>query len=163
MTPKSVTRTVSWPARQMFDLVADIESYPEFLPWCVGARIENRRPDGEREVLDSELVLSFKAFRESYRSRVILDPDNLTIDVSNLEGFFRKLDSQWRFVPDGDGCEVRFFIDFEFRSFLLRKTVGIAFNMAMQRVIHAFEERARSLHVQDKRSVAENGRPEAFS
>ncbi len=163
MTPKIVTRTVSWPARKMFDLVADIESYPEFLPWCVGARIENRRPDGEKEILDTELVLSFKAFRESYRSRVILDPDNLTIDVSNLEGLFRKLDSQWRFVPEGDGCEVRFFIDFEFRSFLLRKTVGIAFNMAMQRVIHAFEERARSLHDQDKCSAAEIGRPEGFS
>ncbi len=163
MTPQSVNRTVSWPAREMFDLVADIESYPEFLPWCVGARIENRRQDGEREVLDAELVLSFKAFRESYRSRVILDPDNFTINVSNLEGFFRKLDSQWRFVPDGDGCEVRFFIEFEFKSFLLRKTVGIAFNMAMQRVIYAFEERARTLQVQNKRSVAENGRPEAIS
>lgn len=163
MAPQSVTRTVSWPARDMFDLVADIESYPEFLPWCVGARIENRRPDGEREFLDAELVLSFKAFRESYRSRVILDPANLTIDVSNLEGFFRKLDSQWRFVPDGDGCEVRFFIDFEFKSFLLRKTVGIAFNMAMQRVIYAFEERARSLHDQDRCPAAENGRPEGSS
>ena len=141
----------------MFNLVADIESYPEFLPWCVGARIENRRPDGEKEILDAELVLSFKAFRESYRSRVILDPDNLSIDVSNLEGFFRKLDSQWRFVPDGDRCEVRFFIDFEFKSLLLRKTVGIAFNMAMQRVIYAFEERARSLY--DEGSEAGNGRP----
>ena len=161
MTPQSVTRTVSWPARAMFDLVADIESYPEFLPWCVGARIENLRRDGEREILDAELVLSFKAFRESYRSRVILDPDNLTIDVSNLEGFFRKLDSHWRFVPDGDGCEVRFFIDFEFKSFLLRKTVGFAFNMAMQRVIYAFEERARSLH--DQVSTAGNGRPEVSS
>lgn len=157
MPPQSVTRTVSWPARAMFNLVADIESYPEFLPWCVGARIENRRPDGEKEILDAELVLSFKAFRESYRSRVILDPDNLSIDVSNLEGFFRKLDSQWRFVPDGDRCEVRFFIDFEFKSLLLRKTVGIAFNMAMQRVIYAFEERARSLY--DEGSEAGNGRP----
>ncbi len=163
MTPQNVTRTVSWPARDMFDLVADIESYPEFLPWCVGARIENRRTDGKREILDAELVLSFKAFRESYRSRVILDPDNLTIDVSNLEGFFRKLETQWRFVPDGDGCEVRFFIEFEFKSFLLRKTVGIAFNMAMQRVIYAFEERARSLHDQDECPATENGKPEGFS
>lgn len=152
MTPQRITRSVSWSAQEMFDLVADIESYPEFLPWCSGARVENRWSDGEKEFLDAELVLSFKAFRESYRSRVVLDRDVLSIDVSNLEGFFKRLDSQWHFVPEGDGCEVRFFIDFEFKSFLLRKVVGIAFNMAMQQIILAFEGRAKSLHDQDSKA-----------
>ncbi len=159
MTPQRITRSVSWSAQEMFDLVADIESYPEFLPWCSGARIENRWSDEAKEYLEAELVLSFKAFRESYRSRVVLDPDVLSIDVSNLEGFFKRLDSQWHFVPKGDGCEVRFFIDFEFKSILLRKVVGVAFKMAMQRIIFAFEERAKSLHDQD--ADAENVRPAA--
>lgn len=154
MTVQHITRKVAWPARQMFDLVADIESYPEFLPWCSAARVENRRTEGQCEVLDAELVLSFKAFRESYRSRVVIDPDKLTIDVSNLDGFFKSLESQWTFVPADGGCEVRFFIAFEFKSYLLGKVVGVAFDMAMKRIIHSFEERARFLHQNEGRITA---------
>ena len=134
-------------AAQMYALVADVGSYPDFLPWCSAARIRARWPDGAREVIEADLVISFKVFREKFGSRVTLDPDNWRIDVEYLDGPFRYLNNHWHFhgLEDG-GCEVDFFVDFEFKSAVLQAVIGVVFNEAMQRIVRAFEERARKLY-----------------
>ena len=132
----------------MYDLVADVESYPQFLPWNSAARIRSRsqRPDGA-EVIEADLVISFKVFRERFGSRVTLFPAEKRIDTDYLDGPFSHLHSGWTFadLPQG-GCEVRFFVDFEFRNAILRKVIGVVFGEAMSRIVRAFEDRARALY-----------------
>ena len=131
---------------QMFDLIADIESYPQFLPWCAAARIRDRRSEGAVEVLDADLVISFKVFRERFGSRVRLNPETKTIDVAYLDGPFRYLENTWSFQPAEGGCEVSFFVDFEFKNAILQGIIGVVFYEAMQRIVRAFEARARKLY-----------------
>ncbi len=126
----------------MYDLVADVERYPEFLPWCLAARI--RRRCGNTLVAD--LVIGFRGLRERYTSRVTLDRPRLRIDVSYEEGPFRYLDNHWVFENTGYGCVIDFFIDFEFRSRLLQSLMGLLFDKAVQRMVTAFEDRARDLY-----------------
>ena len=135
-------------ASEMYALIADIEAYPQFLPWCQATRIRRRerREDGA-EVIEADLVISFKVFRERFGSRVVLRPDQKRIDVAYLDGPFRYLDNHWRFTEIEPGsCEVDFFVDFEFKSYLLQKVVGVVFGEAMQRIVRAFEERAQALY-----------------
>ncbi|MAS44662.1 MAG: ubiquinone-binding protein [Rhodobacteraceae bacterium] len=141
-------RTMPYSADQMYALIADVPSYPEFLPWCSAARIRARtpQPDGS-EVLDADLVISFKVFREKFGSRVTLIPQERRIDVAYLDGPFRYLNNHWKFDPREDGgCDVDFFVDFEFRSIVLQKLIGVVFNEAMQRIVRAFETRAEALY-----------------
>ncbi|SDW38983.1 coenzyme Q-binding protein COQ10 [Albimonas donghaensis] len=141
-------RTMPYSADQMYALIADVPSYPEFLPWCSAARIRARtpQPDGS-EVLDADLVISFKVFREKFGSRVTLFPQERRIDVAYLDGPFRYLNNHWKFDPREDGgCDVDFFVDFEFRSIVLQKLIGVVFNEAMQRIVRAFETRADALY-----------------
>lgn len=142
------TRVLPHSAQQMYDLVADVESYPKFLPWNTAARIRSRslRPDGS-EVIEADLVISFKVFRERFGSRVTLFPDEKRIDTQYLDGPFSHLNSGWQFtdLPQG-GCEVKFFVDFEFRNAILRKVIGVVFSEAMHRIVRAFEDRARALY-----------------
>ena len=136
-------------AEQMFDLIADVASYPKFLPWCVAARITNKAPtpDGQGEVIDADLVISFKLFREKFASRVTLNPEAQHIDVEYLDGPFKYLNNHWQFHQLEDGtCEVDFFVDFEFKSPLLQALIGVVFNEAMQRIVRAFEQRALELY-----------------
>ena len=142
-------RTVPYTPEQMFDLIADIGKYPEFLPWCSAARIRGTRdlPDGTGEVVDADLVISFKLFRERFGSRVTLRPEARVIDVEYLDGPFRYLNNHWEFHPqEGGGCEIDFFVDFEFRSRALQAVIGVVFNEAMQRIVRAFERRAAELY-----------------
>ncbi len=141
-------RIMPYSAEQMFGLIADIERYPEFLPWCAAARVRSRTPlpDGAGEVVDAELVISFKVFRERFGSRVTLRPDARQIDVEYLDGPFKYLRNHWKFDPRGESCEVDFFVDFEFRSAILQKLIGLVFNEAMQRIVRAFERRADALY-----------------
>ncbi|GMG83545.1 type II toxin-antitoxin system RatA family toxin [Paralimibaculum aggregatum] len=135
-------------ADQMFDLIADIGKYPDFLPWCSGARIRSRktRADGA-EVIEADLVISFKVYRERFTSRVVLKRSERVIDVAYLDGPFRYLDNHWTFEPEGpDACTVDFFVDFEFRSRTLQAVIGAVFNTAMQRIVSAFERRAEALY-----------------
>jgi len=135
-------------AAEMYALIADVGSYPQFLPWCSGARIRARKPqpDGS-EVLEADLVISFKVFRERFGSRVTLRPGDNQIDVAYLDGPFRYLNNHWRFKPvDDAACEVDFFVDFEFRSKVLQTVIGVVFNEAMRRIVRAFEERAEELY-----------------
>lgn len=143
-------RVVPYSAAQMYDLIADIGAYPEFLPWCAAARVRSRRPSDAGEIVDADLVISFKLFRERFGSRVTLRPEAGEIDVSYLDGPFRYLNNHWRFVPlPGGGCEVDFFVDFEFRSRTLQAIIGVVFNEAMQRIVRAFEARAEALYGPD--------------
>lgn len=128
--------------RQIYDLVADIGRYPEFLPWCVGARILSRT---ESQVT-ADLLIGFRMFRERFRSRVDLDGEALKIDVAYVEGPMRYLENHWHFQPHDSGCQVDFHVDFEFRSLLLRKAIEPLFHEAVRRMVAAFEKRADELY-----------------
>ena len=146
MTTHSETRTLPYTAQQMYDLVADVEDYPEFLPWCAAARIRSVTPEGEAKVMLADLVISFKVFRERFGSRVTLFPNDMRIDTEYLDGPFRYLKSNWQFADVEGGCEVSFFVDFEFRNAMLQRIIGLVFNEAMQRIVRAFERRAAQLY-----------------
>lgn len=135
---------------QLFDLVADVERYPEFLPWCVASRIRKR--DGD--VFFADLVIGFKMIRERYTSKVKLDHEGMRIDVTYTEGPFHHLNNHWVFLaaPDG-GTTIDFFVDFEFRSKLLQKVIGALFNEAVRLMVSSFEKRARQLYGADGRAV----------
>lgn len=138
-------------ARQMYDLVADVMRYPEFIPWIAAARIRSVVPhaDGTQR-MEADLVVSFKVFREKFGSRVLLDEPGLRLEIEYLDGPFKHMRSSWSFVDvpteAGGGCEVRFFVDFEFRNAVLQKVIGVVFHEAMQRIVRAFEMRARELY-----------------
>lgn len=148
MPRHSETRTLPYSARQIYDLVADVERYPEFLPWTAAARVRARRPQRDgTEVVEADLVISFKVFRERFGSRVILDPGAMVIDTTYLDGPFRHMHSRWGFRDIAqDRCEVSFFVDFEFRNAILQKVIGVVFDEAMRRVVRAFEARAAALY-----------------
>ncbi len=136
-------------AKQMYDLISDVASYPEFLPWCAATRVGKVTPleDGSGMVMDSDMVISFKLFREKFGSRVTLYPDIHKIDVEYLDGPFRHLDNHWHAIDlEEGGCEVDFYVDFEFKSAILQSVIGIVFNEAMQRIVRAFEDRAAEIY-----------------
>lgn len=146
MPSHSETRFMPYSPRQMYDLVADVGRYPEFLPWCAAARIRSRTRQGESEVMEAELVISFKVFRERFGSRVVLWPDDMAIDTEYLDGPFKHMKSNWTFAPAEGGCSVSFHVDFEFKNAILRRIIGVVFNEAMQRIVRAFERRAAELY-----------------
>ncbi|WP_160000609.1 type II toxin-antitoxin system RatA family toxin [Roseomonas sp. 18066] len=134
-------RILRYTPEQMFALVADVRRYPEFLPWCVGARVITQT---ETE-LTADLTIGFKMFRETFRSRVILDRPH-EVRVSYENGPFRYLNNTWKFIPLDGGTEVDFFVDFEFRSALLQAVIGMVFNEAVRMMVRAFERRAMMLY-----------------
>jgi coenzyme Q-binding protein COQ10 len=147
MPKHAETRILPYTAAQMYDLVADVASYPEFLPWCAAARIRSlNAKDGRTEML-ADLVISFKVFRERFGSRVNLDPSEKHIATEYLDGPFRHMQSEWRFSDTDDGgCKVDFKTDFEFKNRILEKVIGVVFHEAMQRIVLAFEKRAGVLY-----------------
>ena len=151
MPTHSETKRLPYTAQQMYDLVADVASYPKFLPWNSAARIRSRTPiaggtQGTGEVMEADLVISFKVFRERFGSRVTLWPEVEKIDTEYLDGPFRHMRSNWAFRDIPGGCEVDFHVDFEFRNAILQGIIGVVFNDAMQRVVRAFERRAAELY-----------------
>ena len=143
-------KVLPYTADQMYALVADVAEYPKFLPWTAAARIRTRTPitgvNGAGEVMEADLVISFKVFRERFGSRVTLWPQVRRIDTEYLDGPFRHMKSTWAFRDVAGGCEVEFFVDFEFKNAILQGIIGMVFNDAMQRVVRAFERRAAELH-----------------
>lgn len=127
----------------MFDLVADVPRYPEFLPWCTAAR--RRRQEGPNIEID-ELAIGFGPLHEKFVSRVTLDPEALTIRTEGTEGPFRALTSHWTFRPHAQGTEVEFALEFEFRSLLLQHTMRMLFAEAVKRMVSAFQARAERLY-----------------
>ncbi|TCL09317.1 coenzyme Q-binding protein COQ10 [Shimia isoporae] len=146
MPTHSETRTLPYTAQQMYDLVADVAAYPQFLPWCAAARIRSRTPSGTSEEMLADLVISFKVFRERFGSRVVLHPETKHIDTEYLDGPFKYMKSTWDFADVENGVEVKFFVDFEFKNIILQKAIGLVFFEAMNRIVAAFEARAKALH-----------------
>lgn len=140
-------RKMPYTADQMYDLVADVLRYPEFIPWIAAARIRSvtPHPDGT-QLMEADLVVSFKVFREKFGSRVVLDEANRKIAIEYLDGPFKYMRSSWEFADVTGGCEVDFSVDFEFRNIVLQKMIGVVFNEAMERIVVAFEKRAASLY-----------------
>lgn len=140
-------KSLPWTAAQMYALVADVPSYPKFLPWNAAARIRSRRPIPGGEVMEADLVISFKVFRERFGSRVTLYPERHRIETEYIDGPFKFMRSTWSFRDqEGGGCQVEFFVDFEFRNAILQGIIGVVFNDAMQRIVRAFERRAAALY-----------------
>ncbi len=131
----------------MYGLVADVASYPKFLPWTAAARVRSvtPQPDGS-EVMEADLVISFKVFRERFASRVVLWPDQKRIETEYLDGPFKYLKSNWQFHDIEGGCEVAFDVDFAFKNRLLQSAADLFFFEAMKRIVRAFEERADALY-----------------
>ena len=145
------TRDLPYGAAQIHDLVADVARYPEFLPWTAAARIRSRTPCDGGEVMEADLVISFKVFRERFGSRVTLLPggDDTPgrILTEYIDGPFRHLKSTWTFADrPGGGSTVTFDVDFEFRNAILAAVIGLVFHEAMTRVVRAFEARAKALY-----------------
>lgn len=146
MTTHSETRELPYSPDQMYQLVADVARYPEFLPWCAAARVRGIRPEADHREMTADLVISFKVFRETFVSRVRLFDEEQRIETEYLDGPFKKMVSQWRFEETAAGCKVHFFVDFEFRNFVLQKAAGLFFHEAMQRIVRAFDARAHQLY-----------------
>jgi coenzyme Q-binding protein COQ10 len=141
------TRRVPHTPERMFDLVADVERYPEFLPLCTGLRVRKRQPVSEGvETLVAEMSVGYKAISETFTTKVTLDRPKLDIHVSYVDGPFKYLENHWGFRPDGDGCRVEFAIDYEFRSMALGLLMGAMFDRAFRRFTEAFEARADRLY-----------------
>lgn len=140
-------RKLPYSAERMYALVADVESYPDFLPWCSAARIRSRTDQGACEVMEADLVISFRVFRERFGSRVTLWRDGSRIDTEYIDGPFKFLKSRWLFEPAEDGgCIVDFHVDFEFKNRVLQGVIGMVFDEAMGRIVRAFETRAHDLY-----------------
>lgn len=142
MPSHSESRIVPYSADRMYEIVADVEMYPQFLPWCTRLRIVDRERD---TVLRADMEVGFGGIKERYTSRVVLDPESRTIDVAQIDGPFRKLENHWRFTPLGDSCRVDFSIEFEFRNWLLNAVASAAFERVLVKMTDAFEARAKAL------------------
>ena len=139
-------RRVPFTAEQMFDVVADVERYPEFLPLCEGLNVLDRKADGGVTQLTATMVVGYSSITERFTTRVRLEPAAGLIRVANLDGPFSRLTNEWRFVPAEGGCDVHFSIDYAFRSTMLSLLVGAAFDRAVRSYTEAFETRARALY-----------------
>lgn len=141
-------RRVPFTPGQMFDLVADVERYPEFLPLCEGLTLRSREEQDGRTVLVASMIAGYKAIREAFTTRVTLLPGQNKVLVEYLDGPFRHLENRWVFKAVPGGCDVDFFIDYEFRNPMLGLLVGALFDKAFRRFTEAFEARARAVYGQ---------------
>ena len=142
MTIRAEKRVVSHTPEQLYALVLDVQKYPQFLPWCLAARVKSQT---ESE-LTADLIIGFNMFRETFTSYVEFDSDKLEIDVRYAEGPFKHLTNNWKFLPHEDGCEIDFYVDFEFNSRLLQSVIEALFTEAVRRMVRAFETRADKLY-----------------
>ena len=135
-------RNLPHTTEQMYNLVSDVEKYPEFLPWCVGVRVKEKTA----KRISADMMIGYKMFREKFSCKVNLTfPDR--IDVIYEDGPFKYLNNHWIFIREEDGsCTVDFFVDFEFNSIILQKVIGVVFNEAVKIMVHAFEKRADSVY-----------------
>jgi len=144
----STKQRVRHSANDMFDLVADVEHYPEFVPLCRAMSVRRRSKDDKgNEVIVADMTVAYKFVRETFTSRVTLDRPKLEILVEYLEGPFRKMNNRWSFRPVREGaCDVEFFIAYEFRSRTLALLMGAMFEAAFRRFAAAFERRADEIY-----------------
>lgn len=157
MTSRKTTTDVPFSARQMYDLVADIEKYPDFLPWCLALRVVDRDLDEGAGTLNADMVVAYKVFREKFRSKVTLDPAGHAIDAHYTEGPFSALRTRWRFADYAEGgSNIDFFIEFRFRNALLHTTALLVFEKAFARMTDAFVARAFEIYGENG-SIGEAG------
>jgi coenzyme Q-binding protein COQ10 len=152
------TRPVVHSAMQMFELVADVERYPEFLPLCEGLRVIRRTQSGEGvETLVAAMSVGYKAIKETFTTRVTLDRTRLRILVEYVDGPFKYLENRWTFRPAPRGSEVEFYITYEFRSLALGLLMGTVFDKAFRKFAEAFEERADAIYGRSPPQTASGG------
>ena len=151
------TRRVAHAAEAMFDLVADVEAYPEFVPLCERLAVRARRREGEKETFVAEMTVGYKVIRETFTSKVALDRSRLTIRTDYLNGPFRFMENLWTFTPAGDGHSfVGFQIAYEFKSRSLALLMGAMFDRVFRTFADAFEKRADAIYGKaDEAQVAE--------
>ncbi|GAA3663963.1 MULTISPECIES: type II toxin-antitoxin system RatA family toxin [Acetobacter] len=158
MPKHAETRVLPYRPDQIFDLVADVTHYPAFLPWCVAARLRSRT---ETELV-ADLTIGFGPFRESFTSRVTLDRPS-TITVRYERGPFRYLRNVWKFTPHASGCQVDFFVDFEFNSRILQAAIGVVFTEATRLMVSAFIKRAKEVYGPPALQAGTTATPAALS
>jgi coenzyme Q-binding protein COQ10 len=143
----STKRRVRHAATDMFDLVADVEKYPQFVPLCSGLTVKSRGEKDGKTILVADMTVAYKIIRETFTSRVTLDRQGLKILVEYLNGPFKRLQNRWTFYPvEAKVCDVEFFIDYEFRSRTLAVLMGAMFDAAFRRFAVAFEQRADKIY-----------------
>lgn len=144
------TRRVGHSPAKMFDLVADVEAYPQFVPMCTALRVRRRGNEGDVDVVLAEMEVGYKAIKETFTSKITLDRRNLRIAVEYIDGPFSRMDNRWGFKPDDEPdaptCSVEFFIDYQFRNRMLGLLMGSVFDVAFRRFTRAFEARANVVY-----------------
>ena len=152
MTTHSEQKFVPFTPDQLFEMVSDVQSYPKFLPWCVGARIRS----ADDELIVADLMIGYKLLRERFTSRVTLDREKWKIETEFTDGPFKFLRNQWEFKSCPEGCQIVFLVEFEFRSTVLQKLVSVLFNEVVLRMVSAFEKRAYFLYGNTNRLSVQN-------
>ena len=135
-------RIIKHTPSNLYNLVADVKKYPEFLPWCLGARVKNT----SLKYFEADLIIGFKIYKEIYSSKITLDKKNKKIIVDYKDGPFEYLQNYWLFKENPDGCEIEFMVDFKFKSIFLQTLMETLFNEAVKRMVQAFENRANELY-----------------
>jgi coenzyme Q-binding protein COQ10 len=140
-------RRVAFTPAQMYALVADVEKYPEFLPLCETLEVQSRTPTPSGEILIAQMSVGYGAIKERFTTRVALEPGKPFVKAEYIDGPFRYLENRWNFIPTTQGgCDVDFFISYEFKSFVLQMLAGAVFDQAFRRFSEAFEARARVIY-----------------
>ena len=135
-------RVINHTPSNLYKLVSDVKKYPEFLPWCLGARVKNNKKDS----FDADLIIGFKIYKEIYSSQIFLDKINKKITVNYKSGPFEYLQNHWVFNENKKGCEVEFMVNFKFKSVFLQTLMETLFAEAVKRMVRAFESRANQLY-----------------
>ena len=147
MPKQEESKTVNYTKEQMFDLVADIDSYSEFLPWCNDSKVIDRKIDNDREIIIADLEIGYDQFVYTYRSEVTLQLDKSEISVSNIDGPFNYLENNWKFVKASQNkCKIYFYIDFELNISFFDILMKKFFNLAFQKMVDAFINRANDIY-----------------
>ncbi len=147
MTSRHTKTPVPYTAAQMFDLVADVDQYPQFLPWCVALRVIKQDIADGQGTLTADMIVAYKVFREKFRSKVTLDRAHYAIEASYLDGPFKNLENRWRFIDQSEGGSViDFEIIFEFKNFILQAAAQAVFDKAFSRMSEAFVMRADEVY-----------------
>ena len=138
-------RIIKHTPSDLYNLVADVNKYPEFLPWCLGARIKNET----KTSFDADLIIGFKIYREIYSSKITLDQKKKKITVEYKDGPFEYLQNYWLFKENQKGCEIDFMVNFQFKSIFLQTLMETLFSEAVKKMVRAFENRANELYNQN--------------
>ena len=148
MTLHKESKFLPFSPKNLYDIVADVEAYPEFLPWISEVKVNHDKivKEENMKVLEATVLIKFNLVKESYRSKVVLDPGSMIITASHIDGPFKRLYNKWKFNKLNDGCEVFFEIDYQFKSFILHNLINKIFYRAMTKVTKSFEDRANQLY-----------------